>query len=207
MYELFKVLLGLMLIFVSAFMILLILVQRGRGGGLTGALGGAGGQSAFGSKAGDVFTRITIGTAVVWIFLSMITISIYNSPPPPPAKAGDDTGLIDASTGEGDAAAEKDATTDGKLPSGDGKTLDDTLLPGESNPTDEPKSGTDPSKSVPETQPGDPGLNAPSTNDSPEKEPAKTDSKTDTPSDKAPQPPPSTPPVETPKKSDGSGGS
>ena len=32
---------------ISVFLILLILVQRGRGGGLTGALGGMGGQSAF----------------------------------------------------------------------------------------------------------------------------------------------------------------
>lgn len=58
------------LIFVlSLFMILLILVQRGRGGGLAGALGGPGGQSAFGTKAGDLFTRITIVTAAIWIFL------------------------------------------------------------------------------------------------------------------------------------------
>ncbi len=50
---------GISLFVVSVFMILLILVQRGRGGGLTGALGGAGGQSAFGAKAGDLFTRLT----------------------------------------------------------------------------------------------------------------------------------------------------
>lgn len=53
----------------SLFLILLVLVQRGRGGGLTGALGGPGGQSAFGSKAGDMFTRITFVTAGIWIFL------------------------------------------------------------------------------------------------------------------------------------------
>lgn len=50
-------------------MVLLILVQRGKGGGLTGALGGPGGQSAFGTKAGDLFTRITIVAAACWIFL------------------------------------------------------------------------------------------------------------------------------------------
>jgi preprotein translocase subunit SecG len=55
----------------SVFLTLLILVQRGRGGGLTGALGGMGGQSAFGTKAGDVFTKITIVTAMLWILLSM----------------------------------------------------------------------------------------------------------------------------------------
>jgi preprotein translocase subunit SecG len=51
----------------AIFLILLVLVQRGRGGGLTGALGGMGGSSAFGAKAGDVFTRITIVTAAIWI--------------------------------------------------------------------------------------------------------------------------------------------
>jgi len=54
---------------VSIFMILLILVQRGRGGGLVGAFGGAGGQSAFGAKAGDVFTKITIVTVCFWLLL------------------------------------------------------------------------------------------------------------------------------------------
>ena len=41
----------LLLFMSSIFLMLLILVQRGKGGGLTGALGGMGGQSAFGSKA------------------------------------------------------------------------------------------------------------------------------------------------------------
>jgi preprotein translocase subunit SecG len=64
----------------SIFMILLILVQQGRGGGLTGALGGMGGQSAFGTKAGDLFTRITIVTAIIWILLSILTIAFFNRP-------------------------------------------------------------------------------------------------------------------------------
>jgi len=73
--------LGILMFLTSVFMMLLILVQRGKGGGLTGALGGMGGQSAFGSKAGDVFTRITVGTAVVWIMLCMLTIAVFNPPP------------------------------------------------------------------------------------------------------------------------------
>ena len=42
----------------------------GRGGGLAGAFGGMGGQSAFGTRAGDMFTRITIVLAVVWVLLA-----------------------------------------------------------------------------------------------------------------------------------------
>lgn len=61
----FMLLLGCM----ALFLILLVLVQRGRGGGLAGALGGMGGSSAFGAKAGDVFTKITAVSAMVWILL------------------------------------------------------------------------------------------------------------------------------------------
>jgi preprotein translocase subunit SecG len=64
------------LIVIALFLILLVLIQRGRGGGLAGAFGGAGGQSAFGSKAGDAFTRFTIYLAAVWILLLMIEIKL-----------------------------------------------------------------------------------------------------------------------------------
>jgi len=53
----------------ALFLIVLVLIQRGKGGGLAGAFGGMGGQSAFGSKASDLFTRVTIFVAVFWIFL------------------------------------------------------------------------------------------------------------------------------------------
>lgn len=56
----------------ALFMILLVLIQRGRGGGLSGAFGGAGGQSAFGAKAGDTFTKITMWTAFIWIVLCTV---------------------------------------------------------------------------------------------------------------------------------------
>ena len=56
------------LLFILSFLIIaIILLQRGRGGGLTGALGGLGGQSAFGVKAGDIFTRITAVLVLLWI--------------------------------------------------------------------------------------------------------------------------------------------
>jgi preprotein translocase subunit SecG len=71
---LINALLGWALLLLSVFLILLILVQRGRGGGLTGALGGPGGQSAFGTKAGDLFTRITSFVALGWIALCAFTM-------------------------------------------------------------------------------------------------------------------------------------
>ncbi len=53
-------------------LIVLVLLQKGKGGGLAGALGGMGGQSAFGTKAGDLFTRVTMAVAGVWIVLCVI---------------------------------------------------------------------------------------------------------------------------------------
>ena len=65
-----------LLFVVGLLLILLILVQRGKGGGLAGALGGMGGQSAFGTKAGDTFTKITIGMAALWIVLCVASVRL-----------------------------------------------------------------------------------------------------------------------------------
>jgi preprotein translocase subunit SecG len=62
----------------SLFLICLVLIQRGKGGGLAGAFGGAGGSSAFGTKAGDVFTRVTMITAAIWIALNMLLVVVSN---------------------------------------------------------------------------------------------------------------------------------
>jgi len=74
MWSLLSVALNFILLPLGAFMILLILIQRGKGGGLIGALGGAGGSSPFGSRAGDQFTRLTIYVAIAWLLLTMIQV-------------------------------------------------------------------------------------------------------------------------------------
>ena len=62
-------------IIVCLFMILLVLIQKGRGGGLASAFGGAGGNTAFGSKTGDVLTWAT--SVVFGIFLVLaITLNL-----------------------------------------------------------------------------------------------------------------------------------
>jgi preprotein translocase subunit SecG len=67
---------GFLLVFSALFLIALVLIQRGRGGGLAGAFGGAGGQSAFGTKAGDVFTKITVVVAACWILLCILALNM-----------------------------------------------------------------------------------------------------------------------------------
>lgn len=65
--------------FVGLILIGIILLQRGRGGGLAGAFGGMGGQSAFGTKAGDVFTKITIWLATAWIVLGCVCVLLASN--------------------------------------------------------------------------------------------------------------------------------
>mgnify|MGYP002042125955 FL=1 len=71
--------LGFMLVATSGVLSLLVLIQRRRGGGLAGALGGLRGQSAFGTKAGDLFTKITIGVATFWILLCILSINVLGT--------------------------------------------------------------------------------------------------------------------------------
>ncbi len=70
---------GLAIIFVAVcvLLVLLVLLQKGRGGGLASAFGGEGGQSAFGSKTGDVFTWITIGVVVAFGLLAIVLAKFY----------------------------------------------------------------------------------------------------------------------------------
>ena len=65
---------NVLIVLTSIFLICLVLIQRGKGGGLAGAFGGAGGSSAFGTKAGDIFTRITMITAIAWIIMLMFQV-------------------------------------------------------------------------------------------------------------------------------------
>jgi preprotein translocase subunit SecG len=69
-------LLNAVIVLLGLLLILTILIQRGKGGGLIGAFGGAGGSSPFGSKAGDTFTRITITMAAFWVILIMIHVKV-----------------------------------------------------------------------------------------------------------------------------------
>jgi preprotein translocase subunit SecG len=79
--QLTDIILGILnvaIVLLALFLIGIILIQRGKGGGLAGAFGGAGGSSAFGTKTGDVFTKITVGVAIAWILLSMLMVVLTN---------------------------------------------------------------------------------------------------------------------------------
>lgn len=79
MLDALEFILKIAMILTSIFMIGLVLIQRGKGGGLAGAFGATGGSSAFGTKSGDVFTRITITTGGIWILMSIMLVIVSNS--------------------------------------------------------------------------------------------------------------------------------
>jgi preprotein translocase subunit SecG len=70
--------LNVIVVILTVFLVGIILIQRGKGGGLAGAFGGMGGSSAFGTRTGDVFTKITVGVAIAWILLSMLMVVLTN---------------------------------------------------------------------------------------------------------------------------------
>jgi preprotein translocase subunit SecG len=107
-----------LLLLISMLLIIVVLLQRGRGGGLAGAFGGLGGQSAFGTKAGDVFTKITIGLVTIWVILAGITGILARQADPDfknskdkeqqtSTEDGDEETSIGASGDEKDSDAEK----------------------------------------------------------------------------------------------------
>lgn len=141
----------ILLFMCSLFLMALVLVQRGKGGGLTGALGGMGGQSAFGSKAGDAFTKITIVTAAIWIFLCMITIAAFNPPPAPASKLNSDA-VLSGTMGETTDTDNASTDTEGveTEPTGESTSDDKTN-------TDSSEEATDSSNEATEAQPNTSG--------------------------------------------------
>jgi len=137
---------GPALFLISLFIVLIILLQRGRGGGLTGALGGAGGASAFGVKAGDIFTRITATAVLLWIVLCAVTCYWYlpdslNIATNPSAMSSGASGAMGGMGGIGSAEGVNLSSPDNAKP--DASAADVKSVPAEgsgpSNPTSIPE--------------------------------------------------------------------
>ena len=66
------ILLSVLFVIVCVLLILVVLLQKGRGGGLGAAFGGAA-SSAFGTRVGDVFTWVTVGLVATFLLLAIGT--------------------------------------------------------------------------------------------------------------------------------------
>lgn len=123
--------------FVGVILIGVILLQRGRGGGLAGAFGGMGGQSAFGTKAGDVFTKITIVLATVWIVLGCVCVLLTSNSRSERFKAGTAVDVKTAPADEGMKGDSSESKPEGeKMPAGEGDVVPG---PAPANPPDAAK--------------------------------------------------------------------
>ena len=61
-------------------LILIILVQKGKGGGLSGAFGGGMASGILGSKTGDFLTWVTIVLVGVFLTLAVVMAKFYRPP-------------------------------------------------------------------------------------------------------------------------------
>ena len=164
-FTVLQVLIGLFLIFI-------IMLQRGKGGGLVGALGGMGGASAFGPKADIQVLKLTIGLAVGWVVVACVGIFFNRWYSPSPL------GVIGRPTVK--AATDAETKTDTTAPAADGTKADTTKKADEATdgpkleatPKAETKAKTaEPAESTPETKPAAKAA-APEKADAPAEQPA-----------------------------------
>ncbi len=81
-----RVLLTIAFVAVSVLLIGLVLLQKNRGSGLSGALGGVGGHTAFGTKTGDFLTWVTVSLTALFLLLSIAGNFVFE--PEKPVAAG-----------------------------------------------------------------------------------------------------------------------
>lgn len=132
--------LAVLFVLICIILIIIVLLQKGRGGGLSAAFGGAGGHSAFGSKTGDVFTKITIGIVAIFLILSMVLTKVWVPYEPLDTEPG-----FQSSGQRGS----------GQPPSSAGQSQDSSKENEESSPPTESKPGPNPAGS--DSAPANPG--------------------------------------------------
>ncbi len=116
-------------VLIGVFLIFIIMLQRGKGGGLVGALGGMGGASAFGPKADVQVLKLTIGLAVAWVFLACVGIffnrwyapATYGPTGKPPVAAAPETKGVPAKDKTDPSAKTEPGTSGPELKNDDKK--------------------------------------------------------------------------------------
>ncbi len=63
--------LTVLFVLICPLIILIVLMQDPKGGGLAGVLGGAGGTAAFGAKTADVVMKATVALGIVFFLLAL----------------------------------------------------------------------------------------------------------------------------------------
>lgn len=130
---------------ISVLMVLVVLIQRPQGGGLSGAFGSSSdgaGQTAFGAKTGDALTTATILIFILFL-VTAVGLNLLIKPPPASApkvgpasttpagagETGDETQTPEAPAGEttGDEAGESPDAPAGQTPASDEPASDEPV--------------------------------------------------------------------------------
>lgn len=130
-----NILVGVFLI-ISGAMILLVLIQRPQGGGLSGAFGAGGGggagQTAFGTKTGDVLTTATISIFVLFL-ISAIVLNFATRPSDGartvPTATAPEGAQTESAPAETDTSTEDATTSEETAPVQDDAAIDETQQP------------------------------------------------------------------------------
>lgn len=69
----------LLWVFIAIALIFIILIQKGRGGGLSSAFGGGTAGSLLGTKTTDWLTKVTIGIVLAFLLLAVV-MNMYYKP-------------------------------------------------------------------------------------------------------------------------------
>jgi preprotein translocase subunit SecG len=113
MFEMFTTVVHVLACF---FLILVVLLQSGKGGGLSGAFGGGAGAAMGQASAGSVLTKLTGSAAAIFMVTSMV-LAIYSSP-----SSNDATKDFADRAAATEGAAADSKTPELKAPASDAKT-------------------------------------------------------------------------------------
>ncbi len=123
---------AVLFIICSVVLILVVLVQKGRGGGLSAALGGGMASGILGSKTGDFLTWLTIVLVGIFLGLAVLLAKFYR-----PSITDYDVGPVAPQAQPAEAAPTTDrgpatgtAADDVAAPTGDVSKRADTNSPG-----------------------------------------------------------------------------
>ena len=83
-------------------LILIILVQKGKGGGLSSAFGGGMAGGVLGSKTGDFLTWVTISLVAVFLLLAVVMAKFYRPSIEDIASNNTQSGVVDSNAGTQD---------------------------------------------------------------------------------------------------------
>jgi len=70
-------LVAVLFVVTAVILVLIILVQRGKGGGISGAFGGGMAGGLMGSKTGDFLTWVTIGLVAIFLVMAVLMAKFY----------------------------------------------------------------------------------------------------------------------------------